>query len=137
LIAIAYDRKRATTEASGAFVEWRRRAAVRRETRTMPKPLEITISHDLGKEGARRRVDESIAKIRGQIAGIVSSVEQEWDGDRLRFRLGALGQAIAGEIEVLDDTLHIVVGLPGILGLLGGKIAEQVKRQGTLLLAKS
>lgn len=103
----------------------------------MSKPLEITISHDLGKERARRRVDESIAEIRGQIAGIVSSVEQEWDGDRLRFRLGALGQAISGEIEVLDDTLHIVVGLPGILGLLGGKIAEQIKRQGTLLLAKS
>jgi hypothetical protein len=103
----------------------------------MPKPLEITISHDLGKAGAKRRVDESIAKIRGQMAGIVSSVEQEWDEDRLRFRLGALGQAIRGEIEVLDDTLRIVVDLPGILGLLGGKIADRVRRQGALLLAKS
>jgi hypothetical protein len=102
----------------------------------MPKPLEITISHALGKAGAKRRVDESIAKIRGQIAGLVSSVEQEWDGDRLKFRVGALGQAIAGEIEVLEDMVRIVVDLPGVLGLLGGTIAERVRRQGALLLAK-
>jgi hypothetical protein len=103
----------------------------------MPKPLEITISHQLGKEEAKRRVDASVAGIHAQLAGLVSSVEQEWDGDRLRFRIGALGQAIAAEIEVLEDMLRIVVDLPGVLGLLGGKIADRVRRQATLLLAKS
>jgi hypothetical protein len=103
----------------------------------MPKPLEITISHQLGKEEAKRRVDASVAGIHAQLADLVSSVEQEWDGDRLRFRIGALGQAIAGEIEVLEDMLRIVVDLPGVLGLLGGKIADRVRRQATLLLAKS
>jgi hypothetical protein len=103
----------------------------------MAKPLEITISHALGKDGAKRRVDESIAGIHAQLAGLVSSVEQEWQGDRLKFRLGALGQAIAGEIEVFDESLRIVVDLPGVLGLLGGTIAERVRRQGALLLGKS
>src|SRR5476651_228330 len=103
----------------------------------MPKPLEITISHALGKDGAKRRVDASIAKIHDQIAGLVSSVEQEWDGDRLKFRVGALGQAIAGEIAVFDDLVRIVVDLPGVLGLFGGTIAERIRRQGALLLAKS
>jgi hypothetical protein len=107
------------------------------ETRDMAKPLEITISHALGKDGAKRRVDESIARIHAQLAGLVSSVEQEWQGDRLKFRLGALGQAIAGEIEVFDESLRIVVDLPGVLGLLGGTIAERVRRQGALLLGKS
>ncbi|MDB5408280.1 MAG: polyhydroxyalkanoic acid synthase [Rhodospirillales bacterium] len=103
----------------------------------MLKPLEITISHTLGRVGARRRVEESLAKIRGQLAGIASSVEQEWDGDRLRFRIAALGQTITGEIEVLEDMLRIVVALPSVLGLLGGEIAERVRHQATLLLMKS
>jgi hypothetical protein len=103
----------------------------------MPKPLEITVSHQLGKADAKRRVDASIAKIQAQLAGFASSVEQAWDGDRLRFRIGALGQTVAGEIEVLDDMLRIVVDLPGILGLLGGKIADRVRQQATLLLAGS
>lgn len=103
----------------------------------MQQPLEITIPHALGKEGAKRRVDRSIAKIHDKLAAFVSSIEQEWEDDRVTFRLSTLGQAITGEIEVFDESVRILVDLPGPLLLLGGTIAEQVRRHGTLLLEKS
>jgi putative polyhydroxyalkanoate system protein len=102
----------------------------------MPKPVVATISHELGKEGAKRRIDRSLGELRAQLARFASSIEDRWEGDRLEFRLSALGQAVTGAIEVFEELVRVEVMLPGLLGFLGGMIAHRIERHGTALLDK-
>ena len=102
----------------------------------MAKPLVVTISHALGREGAKARLQGTIGQIRGQLAPFASKIEEEWDGDRLNFRLGAMGQSITGGIDVLDDMVRIEVLLPALLGFLAGRLGTRIRDQAQLLLTK-
>jgi hypothetical protein len=102
----------------------------------MSKPVVVTISHELGRQQAKDRVIRSIGQIRAQLAPHVSSMEDSWTDDRLDFRLTAVGQTVAGHIEVLETFVRIEVVLPGMLGFLGRVIGNQISQQGTILLEK-
>jgi len=102
----------------------------------MSKPFVATVSHELGRHAAKQRIVASLDQIRAQLSGFASAVEETWTGDRLDFRLTALGRSISGHMDVLDDAVRIEIGLPGILGFLGGKISSRVHEFGLKLLTK-
>lgn len=102
----------------------------------MPNPVVVTIPHRLGKEEAKRRIQRQLGEIRSRVAPYVSSLQDDWIGDCLVLRAVALGQAVTAQIDVLEDFLRIEVDLPGILGWIGGMVADQVRRVGAALLAK-
>lgn len=68
----------------------------------MPEPIVVTISHALGREEAKRRLDNGLGYIREQLSAFVSSVDYGWTGYRLDFSLTAIRQSITGRIEVED-----------------------------------
>ena len=103
----------------------------------MAKPLVATVSHELGRRGAKERIAASLDQIRGQLASFASAVETSWTEDRLDFRLTALGQSIAGRMDVFDDVVRIEVNLPGMLGFLSSRITSRVRQFGLKLLDKS
>ena len=83
----------------------------------------ITIPHKLGKEEALRRIKPVLAKASESFP--VLSVEGEvWSGDRMDFRVRALGQVAAGNVQVFDDSLRLEVTLPWLLH----KFVEVVKK---------
>jgi hypothetical protein len=101
----------------------------------MSKPLTITIPHQLGKAEARRRIEEGFGKIEQQLSGGgKASVDKSWDGDRMTFSALAMGQSITGALEVLEDSIRMDIVLPGILGMLAGKVRDRVQKEGQLLL---
>jgi hypothetical protein len=102
----------------------------------MAKPVVVTIEHSSSKSAVKEKLRDRLDQIRGQLGPLVGSVEQEWAGDILHFRLAALGQPVTGQIAVDDRLVRIEVLLPGLLGYLGDKIASRVQREGTLLLDK-
>ncbi len=63
-------------------------------------------------------------------------VTRHWDGGRMTFSVGALGQNITGQLLVLADQVQIEVLLPGLLGTLAQAIRGRLERQGRLLLGK-
>ena len=68
----------------------------------MAEPLVVRIPHKLGKEEALRRVKPGLGK--ASFSFPVLAVEEEtWSGDRLGFRVRALGQVAAGNVEVTED----------------------------------
>jgi putative polyhydroxyalkanoate system protein len=101
----------------------------------MSKPVVVTISHSLGKEGAKQRLRNTVGQMVSQL-GPIASVEEEWSGDRMSFRLTAVGQAISGFIDVLEDAVRVEVLLPGLLGMLAGRIGSGIRERATLLLTK-
>jgi hypothetical protein len=102
----------------------------------MSKPLTVTVPHALGVAEARRRLDEGFAQMTQQMPGGMGQIEKSWKDNRLSFSATAMGQVATGHLDVVEDAVHIVVHLPGLLGMLAGKIGGQLRRQGQILLEK-
>lgn len=103
----------------------------------MSKPMTITIPHQLGLAEARKRIEEGFGKIEQQLAGGgQAKVSKTWDGDTMNFTALAMGQTISGALRVFDQEIKLDIVLPGILGMLAGKVRDKVQREGQLLLEK-
>lgn len=101
------------------------------------KPLTVTIPHQLGKAEALKRIEEGFGRIEQQLAGGTSAkVDKSWAGDTMNFSALAMGQTITGAVHVYDQEIKLDVVLPGILGMLAGKVRDRVQKEGTLLLEK-
>jgi hypothetical protein len=97
------------------------------------KPVIVDIPHKLGRAEARRRIDEGFGQLTGHI-GAVGSVAKGWEGDRLSFSMTAVGQAISGLIDIGEEVVHLELVLPGLLGMIAGKIRGTIQKEGQVLL---
>lgn len=93
----------------------------------MPAPIALDIPHQLGKVGARERLDRGIGKIGTMIPG-GGQVQHDWDGDIMAFTLTAMGQTMQCTATVYDTHVHAAVDLPPMLALFAGKIGEALAR---------
>lgn len=100
----------------------------------MSKPLTVTIPHNLGAAEARKRIETGFADLTAKLPGGAAKVDQSWEGDRLTFAALVAGQDIRGTLDVLADSIRMDVVLPGLLGMLAGKIGGKLKQEGQLLL---
>src|ERR1700676_5426633 len=100
----------------------------------MPQPLVATIGHTPGQREARFRIENGLTTIRSQLGPFVTSIDDRWIGDRLEFRMTAVGRSVSGHIEVFEDTVRIEVQLPGTLALIGQMLIGRVREQGAILL---
>lgn len=99
----------------------------------MTQPIMLDIPHELGRVGARQRLEHGT----DQIAGIVpggSLREHRWEGDTLYFVIEAMGQRVASQIDVYDTRIHAVVDLPPLTALFASTIKEQLGLIGIKLL---
>ncbi len=99
----------------------------------MSEPVELDIAHSLGREAARTRIANGIAKLESYIPG-GKVTEHRWDGDRLTFTVAAMGQRAAATVDVLDDKIHLRVELPRFLAMFASKIRDVLGREGPKLL---
>jgi hypothetical protein len=100
----------------------------------MSKPVTITIPHQLGAAEAKRRIEEGFGQLLSQAGGALKDVQKTWNGDALTFSAQAVGQPISSVLTVFADSVRMDIVLPGLLGMIAGKITGQVKKQGQLLL---
>jgi hypothetical protein len=101
----------------------------------MSEPLVITMSHTLGKDEAHRRIREGIGKASSSLPMLV--VEQEtWTGDRMDFRVRALGQVAAGNVQVAERDVRLEVTLPWLLQTFGEAVKRSIEGRGRILLEK-
>jgi hypothetical protein len=101
----------------------------------MSKPVTVSIPHQLGVAEARKRIDEGIEKLVGQIGQRgLAQVDKTWSGDRLSFSVQAMGQTISGHLDVLHEAVNMELQLPGFLAVIANKIKGRVKQEGQLLL---
>jgi hypothetical protein len=100
----------------------------------MSEPLVVTIPHKLGKEEALRRVKPALSRAS---ESFVLKVEQElWSGDRMDFKVRALGQVAAGYIQVGDNNVRLEVTLPWLLHKFGQVVQNTIAGKGQILLEK-
>src|ERR1700682_1285834 len=80
----------------------------------MSKPLIVIIPHVLGKEEPLRRLKSGMTRVLASIP-ILSFDEQAWSGDRMNFRVRALGQVASGTVDVAEDSVRLEITLPLLL----------------------
>ncbi len=102
----------------------------------MSNPLTVSIPHRLGQEEALHRLKSGLDSVRTNYGHLFSVQEETWTGGHLQFRIGALGQALSGTIDVLDDRVNLEVVLPWLLATLAGAIQPLIRKEGALMLEK-
>ena len=99
------------------------------------EPITVTISHKLGREEAKRRIDNGLGVIRAEIAPYVRSVDYHWAGDYLLdLNASAMMQTITGRIEIYEDFIKIEFGLPRLLHLIAKTISGRIEKTAAALL---
>ena len=98
--------------------------------------ITVSIPHQLSRTEARRRIEEGFAQILRVLPGSAGTCRERWEGDRLIFSVGAMGQTVAGVVTVLDHAVVMEFDLPGVLGLIAGRFKDRLQKAGQLLLKK-
>jgi hypothetical protein len=112
-----------------------RGAGVAKE-RGMSKLVTLKVAHNLGKAEAQRRLQAGIDQARRALGSTVAFEEEVWQGDRLDFRVRAMGQAVSGKLAVEHDHVEAEFSLPAALAFFANRIKGVVEQQGTVLLEK-
>ena len=102
----------------------------------MSKPLVVSIPHNLGRAEAARRLQTGVQQMKSQFGDKIASVEETWTGDRMDFKVGAMGQTVNGNLEVSEDQVRVELHLPWILAMVAEKAKGFIRKQGTLMLEK-
>jgi Putative polyhydroxyalkanoic acid system protein (PHA_gran_rgn) len=103
------------------------------------RPITVNIPHKLGKQEARRRIDEGFGRLRQQMSGgigVVASFQERWEGERLHFEGNGLGQKMTGRLDVFDDLVRVELDLPEILAAMADLITGRLQKEGQKLLEK-
>jgi len=100
----------------------------------MKKSVIVTLPHQHTKAEAIKRIREGLEKMKPQLAPYTSSLDQEWRGDELHFRVVAMMQAVSGRIHVMDDNVRVEVDLPWILAAIAEMLRGQIEKRGSQIL---
>jgi hypothetical protein len=99
------------------------------------EPLVVTIPHKLGREEALRRIRPALGKA-SESFPVLKVEEEAWSGDRMDFRVRALGQVAAGNVQVADESVRLEVTLPWLLHKFAEVVQKTVTGRGQILLEK-
>lgn len=106
----------------------------------MPRPLAITIPHSLGKDEARRRLENGFERLQQQITGGLGGkmlgLHNRWDADRLYFEGSMLGQKVTGRCDVKPESVQMEIDLPEILAAIAEVIRQKLGDEGRKLLER-
>jgi hypothetical protein len=101
----------------------------------MSKPIVVSIPHKLGKEEALRRLKPGLSGAAKSFP-VLKVDEEIWSGDRLTFRVRAVGQAASGTVDVAEDHVRLEVTLPWLLQKFAEIAQATIQSRGKLLLEK-
>ena len=62
--------------------------------------------------------------------------EEVWSADRLDFRVRAIGQVAAGNVQVADANVRLEVTLPWLLHKFREAVQKTIQGRGRILLEK-
>ena len=98
------------------------------------KTITLSVPHQLSKDDARTRIQNTLAGLKSQHAAKLAQVQETWTGDHMEFRLAVMGQSVTGRVDVRDKAVDLALDLPLFLAMFAEKIRGDVQREGTKLL---
>ncbi|HTQ83282.1 MAG TPA: polyhydroxyalkanoic acid system family protein [Pseudolabrys sp.] len=102
----------------------------------MSEPLVVMIPHRLGKAEALARIKAGLGRAEAEFARLLNFEHQQWEGDRLSFRVAALGQRATGFLDVYEHAVRLEVTLPWLLAKFAQAAQRVIGQRGQVLLEK-
>ena len=100
----------------------------------MPK-FGVRVPHQLTPQEARARLERFVEVLQQKFENQVSDLQQEWEGDSLRFRFKTYGIPLEGGITVAENELNLAGDLPFSAMMFRGKIESAIREQLERLVA--
>ena len=94
----------------------------------------LTIPHKLGREQAKKRIEDHLIGYRQKLQKYVDEISYEWQGDRLNFNVMVWGQGVSGFGLVRDADVLIEVDLPFMLSMFAGAMQPKIEKEAAGLL---
>jgi hypothetical protein len=94
----------------------------------MPQ-FNVQVPHTLPETEARERLNRFVDILRQKFQDSVSDLQQEWDGNTLRFQFTTFGIPLKGGITVDERQLEVKGDLPFSAMLFRGKIESSIREQ--------
>lgn len=98
-------------------------------------PIVVTVSHHLGKEEAIRRMKPALGKA-AEAFPVLKIEEEIWSGNRVEFRVRALGQVVSGNCDVGETSVRLQLTLPWLLHKFAATAQKIIAGRGQALLEK-
>ena len=95
----------------------------------------VSVPHNLDKEEAKKRVSGLLPALRTEFAGMVSDIQERWEGDVLHFGFKARGLSISGSATVQPSSVSVDYALPLLARPLKGQFESGIRQRLTALLA--
>jgi hypothetical protein len=95
----------------------------------------LAISHTLGQEEATRRLKERFSQVRETFGSQVSDLQEEWNGDSLKFCFKTYGMKIQGTVSSAPSEVHVDARLPLSAMMFKGTIEQQIRGELSRILA--
>ena len=94
----------------------------------MPQ-FSVQVPHTLPQQEARERLNRFVDILRAKFQDSVNDLQQDWDGDTLRFSFKTFGISLKGGITVDDKQLNVTGDLPFTAMMFRGKIESAIREQ--------
>lgn len=89
----------------------------------------VQVPHTLTQPEARERLNRFVDILRTKFQDSVSNMEQNWEGDTLRFSFKTFGILLKGGITVDEKQLDVTGELPFTAMMFRGKIESSIREQ--------
>ncbi len=93
----------------------------------MARTIVITSRHDLGIEGAKKRLSDRFDVLKTSYMDRIGAAELTWDGNTGRAWATCLGQKGSAVFDVQDRDLKIEIELPWLLAPMGGLLESIIR----------
>lgn len=90
--------------------------------------IDISKSHSLGKDGARKKAEELAKDMEGSMG-----IKWSWEGDKIKFNApSGTAKGTSGTVSVDDSKVRVEIDLPFLLkamkGMVEGKVNEKLNK---------
>jgi hypothetical protein len=95
----------------------------------------VTVPHKLTKDEAKARLSGLLPGLRTEFAGMVSDMQERWEGDTLHFSFKARGFSVGGSAEVRPSSVSVDYNLPLLARPFRGQFESGIRERLDSLLA--
>jgi hypothetical protein len=96
----------------------------------MGKVISVRISHKLGAQEARRRIETGFEQLRRQFASQLSHSDVSWTEQHADLVIGFKGQTLRSGLDVAEDHVLVSLDLPWLLAPLATAAEKFLTRTG-------
>jgi hypothetical protein len=97
--------------------------------------MRVAVPHSLGREEVRRRLKGRIHELADLMPGGMAEVSSQWPNeDCMDLKMVAMGQTVAGSIDIDDATVTVEVALPLALSFVEPLIRGAIEKNSRKLL---